>query len=147
MHWLLNEIWVLIIYGNTGWNSTSWDCGRFFLLSFFVVTSSLECLYYILQLKITVPGIFSQSVFCMFDQEIATWFDRSTNLRAGGILTCYPVLQFGKAPVGFSHKRREKRIKGERKCWEDLQQFFSPDVKTSSAPGSGFFGGKVTSWL
>lgn len=121
--------------------------GDFFSCLFFVVTSSLECLYYILQLKITAPGIFSQSVFCMFDQEIATWFDRSRNLRAGGILTCYPVLQFGKAPVGFSHKRREKRIKGERKCWEDLQQFFSPDVKTSSAPGSGFFGEKVTSWL
>lgn len=93
-----------------------WD-GRIFFV-FFVALSSLECLYYILWLNITGPGIFCKSVFLRIDQGIAACFDSCRNLKRGTgveVLTLYPVFHFGKASVG-SINRKVKWMKGERKC-------------------------------
>lgn len=55
----------------------------------------------------------------MMYQGSTACFGRSRNLSRGmegQILTLYPVLQFGKASIGPSHKRSGKWVKGEMKC-------------------------------
>lgn len=81
-----------------------WDCRRFFSSVFFVAMGSPECLYCILWLKVTGPGIFFQSVFLTIDGGIAACFDRSRNLREGmagwnlNFISCFTIW---KGPSGI----------------------------------------------